>query len=536
MKDSKKYFWPFVMVLVLGMFLAACAGGGDENESSEGTGSESGSEETAGGDLIVAVLADASTLDPQGTSDVASSVVQENIFETLVKKDENNEIIPGLAKSWEPVDELTWKFTLNEGIKFHDGEDFNAEAVKANLDRILNPELGSPRHNLFEMITAVEVVSEYEVHISTEYAFSPLLSHLTHSAVGMISPAVIEQANADFENGDDPFAAVSANPAGTGYFKFESWEPGMAINLVKNEEYWGEPAHVDSVEFRVVPDSQVRLADLETGNVHISDAVQPNEVARIENSDVMDIHRQASASLLYLGFHTEKEPFNDPVVRQAISHAVDHASIVNGIYDDLAIEATGPLAPGTFGYSEDVEGITYDLDKARELLAEAGYEEGFSTTIWTSDNPQRLAIAVLLQESLASIGIEVEIQSMEFGTYLDATAAGEHDMLIDSYSNPTGDADYQMYTLFHSSQKGESGNLVFYENAEVDELLDGARRETDPDERAAIYEEAGQILAEDAPMSFLIHQELLLAVADGVTGFEISNAGIYNLKDVQINQ
>ena len=536
MIGTKKIVWSLLLVLVLGMFLAACAGGGEDNGSSDEPGSENEGEETAGGDLVLAVLADASSLDPQGTSDVTSSVVQENIYETLVDKDENNDIIPGLAASWEAVDELTWSFTLNENIKFHDGEDFNAEAVKMNLERILTPELGSPRSNLFEMITAVEAVSEYEVHISTEYAFSPLLSHLTHNSVGMISPALIEQANTDLENGDDPFAAISSNPAGTGYFKFDSWEPGSLIRLVKNEEYWGEPAYVDSVEFRVIPDSQVRLADLETGNVHIIDPVQPNEVSRIENSDVANIHRQASASLMYIGFHTEKEPFNNPLVRQAISHAIDQEAIISGIFEDLAIPATGPLAPGTFGYSEDVEAITYDLEEARELLAEAGYEDGFSTTIWTSDNPQRLSIAVLVQEALANLNIDVTIESMEFGTYLDLTAAGEHDMLIDSYSNPTGDADYQMYTLFHSSQKGESGNLTFYENTEVDGLLDDARRATDSDERAAIYAEAAQILTEEAPMSFLLHQEFLLGVADNVSGFEISSAGIYDLKNVQIDQ
>ena len=167
MMDLKGFNWQIVLVLVLGIFLAACAGGSDDSESSEESGAENGDGETAGGDLVLAVLADASTLDPQGTSDVTSSVVQENIYETLVDKDENNDIIPGLAKSWEPVDELTWSFTLNEDIKFHDGEDFNAEAVKANLDRILTPELGSPRQNLFEMITEVEVISEYEEHIST---------------------------------------------------------------------------------------------------------------------------------------------------------------------------------------------------------------------------------------------------------------------------------------------------------------------------------------------------------------------------------
>lgn len=534
MNGLKKKAWPILLVLLVGLFLSACAGGGDSENAEETNSSSDGTEAVSGGDLKLAVLSDASSLDPHGANDVPSVIVQENIFETLVQKDENNDIMPGLAESWEPVDDLTWKFKLNEGIKFHDGEEFNAEAVKMNLERILTPELGSPRSNLFEMITSVEAISEYEVEITTEYAFSPLLSHLSHNSVGMISPASIEQANADLENGEDPFAAISSNPIGTGYFKFDSWEPGSVIRLVKNEDYWSEPAYVDSVEFRVVPDSQVRLADLETGNVHIIDPVQPNEVSRIEGSDVAKLHQQSSSSLAYIGFNTQKEPFDDPLVRQAISYAIDREAIISGIYEDHASPAIGPLAPGTFGYTDDVDAISYDMDRAQELLNEAGYEDGFSTTIWTNDNPQRQAIAVLAQESLAQLGIEVEIEVMEFGAYLDKTATGEHDMFVLGYSNPTGDADYQMYALFHSSQQGNPGNRSFYDNPEVDKLLDDARRATDSEERAAIYAEAAQILTTEAPMAFLLHQEYLLGIAENVTGFEIDTAGIYNLKNVQI--
>ncbi|OZS76724.1 glutathione ABC transporter substrate-binding protein [Tetzosporium hominis] len=546
MAINKKSLLFLLLTLMLALVLAACAGGSDsENTSEEPTeetdGTE-GSEGTAsegaeGGDLILAVLSDASSLDPAGSNDVPSSVVQANIYETLVNRDENNEIVPGLAESWEQVDDTTWSFKLREGVMFHDGEEFNAEVVKMNLDRILDPAVASPRLFLFEMITNVEVVSDYEVNITTEYPFAPLLAHLSHNGGGMVSPASIEADYEALNGGSDPGSVISQNPVGTGFFKFESWNPGSEIKLVKNEDYWGEEgAKVDSVTFRVVPDSQVRAADLETGNVHIIDPVQPNEVERINNSGVASVNQKASSSLAYLGFNTEKAPFDDPLVRQAISKAIDREAIISGIYDNYGIPAIGPLAPGIFGYTEDIDAIEYNMDEAKALLEEAGMADGFETTLWTNDNPQRQAIAVLVQEALAELNITVEIEVMEFGTYLEQTAAGQHDMFILGWSNPTGDADYGMYALFHSSQKGNPGNRSFYENPEVDELLDQGRREADPAAREAIYAEVAQLLTDDAPMAFLLHTEYLTGVADNVQGFDIGTDGIYQLRDVTINE
>lgn len=547
MKLTKKSLWALVLTLALALFLAACAGGNDDaGETTPDTGTEEGGTETGtetggeegsgGGDLIIAVLSDASSLDPHGSNDVPSSVVQANIYETLVNRNENNEIIEGLATSWEQVDEDTWSFTLQEGVTFHDGEEFNAEVVKMNLDRVRDEAVASPRYFLYEMITEIEVVGDYEVEITTEYPFAPLLAHLSHNGGGMISPASIEADYAALEGGSDPGSVISEEPVGTGFFKFDTWNTGSEIRLVKNEEYWGDPVSVDSVTFRVVPDSQVRAADLETGNVHIADPVQPNEVSRINNSGVASVLQTASSSLAYLGFNTEKEPFNDPLVRQAISLAVDREAIISGVYEDYGIPAIGPLAPGIFGYTEDIDAVEYNMDEARALLEEAGMSDGFSTTIWTNDNPQRQAIAVLVQESLAELNITVEIEVMEFGAYLDQTAAGEHDMFILGWSNPTGDADYGMYALFHSSQKGNPGNRSFYENPEVDELLDEGRREADPAAREAIYAEVAQLLTDDAPMAFLLHTEYLNGVADSVSGFSIDTSGIYQLKDVTINE
>ncbi len=286
--------------------------------------------------------------------------------------------------------------------------------------------------------------------------------------------------------------------------------------------------------FKVVPESATRVADLETGNAHITDPVEPNEVQRINDSGVASVNQTASSSLSYIGFNIDKEPFNDEKVRQAISMLVNKEEIIEGVYEGFGVPAIGPLAPDVFGFTENVDAIDYNVEKAKELLKEAGYEDGFKTTIWTNDNQQRMDIAVLVQQELKKANIDVEIETLEFGTYLEKTAAGEHDMYILGWSVPTGDADYGLYALFHSSQKGDPGNRSFYENAEVDKLLDEGRQETDPDKRLDIYEEAQQLIIKDAPMVFIHHQEYLTGVSNKVKGYSIDNSGLYQLKDVQL--
>ena len=530
--------WLFLIVFSLTLVLAACAGGSDTEDKEKESGSkekeenvDTGTEE--GGDLVLAVLSDASSLDPAGSNDVPSSVVQANIYETLVNRDEDNTIIEGLATKWIPIDDSTYEFTLREDVKFHDGEIFNADAVKANLERILDAKVASPRYFLFEMISDIEVIDEHTVRITTEYPFAPLLAHLSHNGGSMASPKSIEADYAAMEDGDDPGSVISNEPVGTGFFKFESWKPGEEIKLVKNDDYWGDKVHLDSVAFRVIPESPTRNADLERGFVHITEPVQPIEVQGINDGDFGSVLQKPSSSLSYIGFNTEKEPFNNPKVRQAISMMVDKDEMISGVYEGFGIPAIGPLAPGIFGFNEDTKPLSYNVEEAKKLMKEAGLEDGFKTSVWTNDNPQRADMAVILQDSLKELNIDVKIEQMEFGTYLEKTAQGEHDMFILGWSNPTGDADYGMYALFHSSQKGDPGNRSFYENTDVDKLLEEGRREADPDARLKIYTEAQEHLIEDAPMIYIHHQEYLVGLSDEIEGFSIDTSGIYQLQDVK---
>ena len=544
MTFSKKSLWMLLLTFTLALVLAACGGDDKEeatNSGDTGTNTDSGTtEETtaAGGDLIIAELSDASSLDPHGSNDVPSSNVQSNLYETLVIRDANGDLAPGLAESWTQVDELTWEFKLKQGVTFHDGEAFNADAVKASFDRLLDPVVASPRAFLFEMVTEVKVIDDSTVQFITEYPFSPLLAHLTHNGGGVISPKSIEADYAAMEADSSVIAGsvIGTNPVGTGPFKFESWTPGTEIKLVKFAEYAGTPANIDSVTFKVVPEGATRVAELQSGYAHIIGTVDPSQVENVNSFDDASVLETATSSLTYLGFNTKKAPFDDPKVRQAISTAIDREALITGIFEGYGIPAISPLSPGIFGYTEDVTSMAYNMDEAKALLAESNHPDGFTTTIWTNDNPVRQQVAIVLQEALKELNITATIEVMEFGSYLEKTSAGEHDMFILGWSNSTGDADYGLYALFHSSQHGDPGNRSFYTSAKVDELLDKGRREADQAAREAIYKEALQVISDESPMAFVLHPSNLAGVSDKVTGFKVGADSIYQLGDVKISE
>ena len=577
MKNFKLLFM-MAMITVLSVVLVACADDSDvepeaDTEDGAATETEEGSEDASGegsggGDLVISEAADIVSLDPHGNNDVPSSNVRNNIYETLVYLDGDMEVQPRLATEWEEVDDTTWEFTLKEGVTFHDGSEFNAEVVEANLDRVLDPAVASPRMFLYEMITDVEAVDDYTVQISLEYPFAPILAHLAHDGGGMLSKEVIdadyEAALADAgeemsvedyyelrEEGGDAHQEVAdaitesigdhvgENAIGTGPFTLESRSAGEEVVLANNADYHDEEsaAELDSVTFKVVPETAARIAEIETGTSHVAGATEPTNVERIESHDAIELDQTPSLGLSYVRFNVEKEPLDDPLVRQAISHAIDREAIIDGIYEGVGTPAEGPLAPGVFGYDESVEGIQYDLDRAKELMAEAGQEDGFELEILTNDdNPQRVDTAIYIQEALEELNIDVSVQQLEWGAYLETTAAGDHDMFVLGWSTVTGDADYGMYALLHSSMHGDPGNRSFLSNDNVDALLEEGRTETDPDARQEIYSELQEGLVDVAPMIYIHHQDFLTGISSDVENFEVDALGIYQMRDTTISE
>ncbi|WP_235599889.1 glutathione ABC transporter substrate-binding protein [Alkalihalobacillus trypoxylicola] len=529
----------YLYAILFMLLLAACGNQDTEQEGSEQPevdGEQTEENAEVGGDLTVDLTSDAVSLDPHAANDGNSLYVMTAIYDNLVYLDKDLTIQPGLAESLEQIEDTIWEVKIRQDVTFHDGTPLNAEVVKANLDRVRDPDLGSPLGFLFDMIEEVREMDEYTVQIETEFPFASLPAHLAHPGGHIIGLQSIE---ADYEaiaNGEPAFSYVNENPIGTGYFKYENRNVGESIELVKNENYWDVDAKVDSVTFKVVPEDFTRIAELETGDADIIYPVNPNDVTRLNEAENTKVVQSDSANITYLGFNTQVEPFNDRRVRQAITKAIDKEVLISGVVDGVALEAKGPLAPTVFGHNENLEPLSFELEEAKALLAEAGYEDGFSATILTNENRAFIDIAEYVQEQLASLGIEVEIQTAETGAYLETTGNGNSEMFIGSWGTVTLDADYGLYPMFHSSNAGMAGNRSFIDDPEIDSLLEQARQETDETKRLELYHEVQELLVEEAPIVYLYHSILLAGLRDEVEGFYQYPSSFLFLRDVTFNQ
>ncbi|GED69539.1 glutathione ABC transporter substrate-binding protein [Brevibacillus reuszeri] len=524
-------------VLALSLMLVSALTGCASGQQTSGTGTAPSTAAPAGnqaapapaspdgGTLIIARLSDANNLDPHFSTQINSmAVTQHKLYEGLVMMDKSSEYKPLLATEWKQLDDVTWEFTLREGVTFHDGAPFNAEAVKKTIDRILDKDQPTPKANMFGMIKEVKIIDPQKVQIILHYPFAGLLSVLASAEGGIISPKAIEQYGKD----------LAKHPVGTGPFTFESWTPGQEIVIVKNENYWGTKPKVDKVVFKTIPEDATRVAMVEAGEAHVAEQLPVTELERVQNSTSMSLGRFESFAVDHIGMNVTLKPFDDVRVRQAIAHAVDKESIIKGVYNNVGKAAISSLGPKVIGYSPNIKTPEYDLNKAKQLLTEAGYGNGFKATIYLNDNKARINVAEVLQSQLKGIGIDLQIQVMEFGAYLDLAAKGEAQMFISGWGNATGDGDYNQYNLFHSTSKGVPGNHSFYSNPKVDALIEAARKEKDPEKRKEIYAEAQQIEMDEVPLLPYRSSENLAAIAKNVEGVYISPSGYIEVNDITI--
>jgi len=562
----------YIILSLITMFmlvLAACSDDSDVEEAAGENGDDgeaSTEESSASGDLVVAMQDDAVSLDPHGSNDSASAQVRMNIYESLVTQDIDMELVPGLAEEWEAVEEDVWNFKLREGTTFHSGEEFTAEDVKATLERVGDEAVASEVAFLFEMIEEVEIVGDYEVNIHTEYPFAPLPSHLAHNTGGIISKSLIDEdyqfaldeAGVDMDadeyydirNSEDEEyesvredisehlgSVIGSKTDGTDHLMLEDRTPGQETVLTSFEEFQGGESNLDTVTFRVIPETGARLAELETGGVQVARDIDASNADRIADGENTELLEQESLRTDYLGFNVEKEPFDDVKVRQAISLAIDRDAIIEGVYDGMGLAASNPLPPDVWGYDENLEGQEYDLDKAKELLEESGHPDGFSAELWVRDDQMVIDTALYIQESLKELGIEISVEQYEWGTFLDRTAQGDQEMYLLGWSTVTADADYGLYALYHSDNFGATGNRSFYANEELDTALDEGRTEADEEARANAYSTAQEIIIEESPSAFIVHSNFSIGVdTTKVQGVELDAIGDVRLENVSFNE
>ena len=468
--------------------------------------------------LIIAQGTDPVSLDPHDVTDSPSATVTSHIYETLFELTEEGEVVPHLVEDFEfSEDGLTLSMTLRDGVTFHDGTPLTAQIVADSMERFLDEENAFTFRFLLAPIAEIEVTGDLSLEFSLNEPFAPLLAHLTHSTTAIVLPSAVEEFGEDF----------GENPVGTGPFQFESWDRGSRVDLTRYEDYWGDPAGVEGVAFLAVPENTTRMAMVESGEAHVAVRVPPQDIARLDALDDVTVENVSSVRTIYIYFNHNIEPFTDPLVRQAVNHAVDNHEIAEFVAGGAVRPSDAAIAPGIFGYTSVGE-YEYDPERARELLAEAGYPDGFSTTLYspTGRYLQDIQIAEAIQSQLAEVGIDATLETLEWSAYLETTSRpaeeNEVPMALLGWGTVTGDADYGLFALFHTSEHVPAGsNRAFYSNPEVDRLLEEARTNTDPQQREELYAEALQIIHDDAPWLFLHSETQLVAVNDAVEGLII---------------
>ena len=293
---------------------------------------------------------------------------------------------------------------------------------------------------------------------------------------------------------------------------------------------------VENVIFRVIPEGTNRSIALETKEVDIVYEIDPIDIDRIKENGEFNFLMQQSLGNAYIGINTLKEPFTNPKVRQAMAYAINTQDLIDVVYKKTASKANAPIGPLVPGYNEKAKNYEYNIEKAKELMKEAGYPNGFKTTIWVNDNNIRKDIATILQDQFRAIGIDLTIETLEWGAYIDRTARGEHEMFLLGWVTVTGDADYGLYPLFHTSAHGRPGNRSFYSNPEVDKLLDFARTSTNQAERMEAYKKVQEIVQEDLPIITLVNQSQNVVTQKDIENFTINPTGFYELYNVNFSE
>ena len=475
--------------------------------------------------LVVGLVAEPVALDPAQVTDLNSNRVGRRVVETLVAfADESTQIVPGLAESWTiSKDGLSYTFKLRRGTTFHDGTPFNAQAVKFSIERQFNPE--HPANKLgkypfaayfFGNVKAVEVMDDSTVRFILKEPRASFLAILTAGAASIVSPTAALKSGQDY----------AANPVGTGPFKFATWDRGQRVVLDKNPSYWRFPVKVDRVIFRPITEDQARLTELLTGALDLIVGTPPDFVAQLENHPKVTLHRQVGAHVWYLGFNNSKKPFDDKRVRQALNYAVNKDAIVRDVLKGTGAVSKGPVLPGTWGDDATLKPFPYDPERAKKLLADAGLASGFSTTLWVPESGSGMqspvAMSTVIQSNLKAVGVNVSLQTMEWGTFLAKLRTKEQDMFALSWMAGSEDPDLVMYPLLHSSQWTPSGpNRAMYKNTRFDEVLAQARLTTDQGKRAELYREAQRLLHDDPPWIFIDHEVQTAAHSKRVQGFKL---------------
>lgn len=513
-------------VLAAAMVLSGCGGAGESRSGGDGqtaqtqagaadAGSGSGSE-TGGGvtdcDITLGEGADIKHMDPQEAGDIYSMFIIKHLYSRLFKLNQNNEIECELAESYEVVDDLTYHIVLRQGVKFHDGSELKASDVKFTLERA--KEKANTKANA-KYIDTVTISGDYDLTITTTDPYPSLFYFLSGESMSIVSEAVVTAAEA---NG----GIYEEQPVGTGPFKFMEWAPNDHWALERFDEYFGGPAKARSITCRIIPEASSRVIALETGEIDVALNVGAVEAANVEANPDLVLESGISPAVSYLGLNAQKGALADERVRQALAYSIDKQEIVDTILEGRGEVANSFMGKTIPGWNESLEPYPRDVEKAKALLAEAGYGDGLKLELFVSGD-QNNRTAQIIQAQLLEAGIEVEISMYEWGALTEAVKAGKHDMFIMGWANRSGDPDYSMSPLFHSSGIG-SNNNSFIADDKLDEMILTAKTDMDSERRMQEYKDIQVYLKELSPWVPLYYSMTTVGRRADLQGFEFNPA------------
>ncbi|MDR1832311.1 MAG: ABC transporter substrate-binding protein [Fusobacteriaceae bacterium] len=470
--------------------------------------------------LVIAQQADPKTLDPAATIDVYSHNVNLQIYDRLFDWGDGMKLENSLAERYEQKDPVTLYIKLREGVKFHNGEELTAEDVKFSLERASK---APSALTYFASIDRVDILSKYEVNIVTSKPYGPLINSLAHACGSILNKKYIESGDPN----------MFFEPIGTGPFKYESWKAGDKFILKTNKEYFNGVPEFEGIIFRVIPESTNRVIALETREIDMVLNIDPIDAQIIEASGHLKLITKPSVALLYVGMNCEKGPTADVRVRQAIVLATNTLDIVDNAFQKRSTPAYSVIPQGVLGY-EELPPYETNIEKAKKLMAEAGYADGLKLKYWTNETQTRKDSGIIMQEQLKAIGIDLTIEILEWSAYLDKLSKAEHDIYMLGW--PGGaDPDGCLYPLFHSNNKGSAGNMSFYSNPRVDELLDTGRSSVDPAVREAAYKEAAKIIRDEVGVFAIVVPTSMLGTQDYISGFFAYPTSMHFFRKVKKN-
>jgi peptide/nickel transport system substrate-binding protein len=519
-----------VLGLVLGLVATSCAPAAPAPE-----------EEV---DFIFAQGADATKTDPTDVTDGESIRVCNQLYDGLVRFVPGETVVePNLATEWTTSDDgLVWEFKLREGVKFHDGTDFNADAVVYNTMRQFDPD--HPEHTgTFEyweymfggfkgvtddegnptcVIESVEAVDDYTVRFNLVKPLGPFIQNMAMFYMYQMSPTAVQ------EQGED-YGLPAYMPVGTGPFKFVEWVEGDHITLERYDGYHGEVAKVNRVIIRIIPDNAARYLALQAGDVHGMGFPNPDDVPNCEADENCQVLLRPPNTTAFINIMTDREPWDDPNVRKALDLAIDKQAIVDGLYGGLGIVGTQFVPPSLWGHNFDVEDRGYDPDEARRLLQEAGVEEGFTFDFWYMPNPRPYYpvpedIAEAIASYWADVGLNPQLKTEDWSTYLDDRNAGVFDIWMIGWTGDNGDPD-NFFCYFVCIPKPREGNWNTELAQETIDLLLQAQTLSSQAEREPLYQQAAELEHEDCSRLFIAHNETALLFNPNVRGFVPSPLG-----------